>query len=89
MKEFHDNIEDVYKLYQFLPEDIWNIDETGVTTVHKPTRVIVLKGEKQVGQATFSERGKLITVCNGINAIGNHIPHFMIFPRVHVKDYMY
>ena len=89
VKEIHDNIEDVYKRYQFLPENTWNIDETGVTRVHKPTRVIPQKGEKQVGQATSSQRGILITVCNGVNAIGNHIPNFMIFLRVNVKDYMY
>lgn len=37
MKEFPDNIENVYKHGQFSPENIWNINETGVITIHKPT----------------------------------------------------
>ena len=82
VKEFHNNIEDVYKRYQFSPENIWNIDETGVTTVHKPTRVIAQKSEKQVGEATSSERGTLITVCDAVNAIGNHIPPFIPIPKI-------
>lgn len=88
VKEFHDNLGKVLEKHKFGPSDIWNIDETGVTTVHKPSKVIAQKGEKQVGQTTSQERETLVTVCNGINAIGNFIPPFIIYPRVKVREYM-
>lgn len=37
------------------------------------------KGIKQVS-VTSGKRGQLVTVCAAINAIGNHLPPFMIFP---------
>lgn len=85
---FFKNLQNVMEKHKFGPQDIWNIDETGVTTTHKPSKVIAERGVKQVGQATSQERGTLVTVCNGVNAIGNHIPPFMILPRVRVQEYM-
>lgn len=87
--EFNKNLEKVLQRENFGPHDIWNIDETGVTTTHKPTKVIAVRGIKQVGQATSQERGTLVTVCNAVNAIGNFIPPFLVFPRVNVRDFMY
>jgi hypothetical protein len=63
------------------PQNIYNIDETGVTTTQKPRKVIAVKGTKQVGAITSQERGTLVTVCLAVNAIGNAIPPFFVFPR--------
>lgn len=71
----------------FGPESIWNVDETGVTTVQRPTKVLAEKGAKQVGSVVSQERGVLVTVCCGVNAIGNHIPPFFVFPRVKVQQH--
>lgn len=87
--EFNKNLEKILQRENFGPHDIWNIDETGVTTTHKPTKVIASRGVKQVGQATSQERGTLVTVCNAVNAIGNFIPPFLVFPRVNVREFMY
>ena len=62
------------------------MDETGVTTVQKPRRVVSSKGKRQVGATSSQERGELSTLCCCVNAGGNHIPPFFIFPRVHMKD---
>ena len=43
--------------YKFTPNDIWNVDEMGVSTVQKPNKVVALKGVKQVGSITSSKRG--------------------------------
>ena len=67
---------------------MWNIDEIGFTTVYKPPKILAIKGEKQVGTVTSGERGELITVCVVVNAAGNHIPPYMIFPRVKWQDQM-
>jgi len=36
---------------------IFNCDETGVSTVHKPTKVLASKGKHQIGALTSAERG--------------------------------
>ena len=85
---FYDNLETVINRHQFQPDAIYNVDETGLTTVHKPPKVVAGKGEKQVGQVTSAERGVLVTMCGAVNALGNAIPPFLIFPRVNFKDHM-
>lgn len=46
---FFNNFEEVLKRSKFLPELIYNADESGVTTVHVPSRAIAAEGSKQVG----------------------------------------
>uniref|UniRef100_UPI00358F367E uncharacterized protein n=1 Tax=Myxine glutinosa TaxID=7769 RepID=UPI00358F367E len=74
----------------FGPESIFNLDETGITTVHNISKLGLLaaSGMKQVGQITALERGTVVTVCCCVNAIGKALPPVMIFPRVHFKDHM-
>lgn len=67
---------------------IFNLDETGITTVHKVQRVIAPKGVKQVGQVTSAERGELVTMCCIVSATGQAIPPVFIFPRVNYRDLM-
>lgn len=86
MNAFFSNLKQVLDKYSFGPGSIWNIDESGITTVQKPGKVLVKKGEKQVSQTTSAERGVLITICCAINAIGNTVPPFFIYPRVNMKD---
>ena len=73
--------------YHFQPYNIYNVDETGVTTVQKPDRIIAEKGLKQVGAITSGERGKLVTITVAVNASGNMIPPFFIFPRARFHGY--
>lgn len=67
--------------YKLDAKDICNVDETGITTVKKPDRVIARRGEKQVSAMTSAERGTLVTLALAGNAIGNYIPPMFIFPR--------
>ena len=82
-----------YKLADFLncydklmdngiaPTMIYNVDETGITCVQKPIKIIAKKGTKQVGRLTSAERGKTVTVVCAMSASGNYIPPLFIFPR--------
>ncbi|GFV43966.1 DDE-1 domain-containing protein [Trichonephila clavipes] len=63
------------------------MDETGITTVHTPAKVIAPKGKKQVGSMTSCKRGTNITIICSINAVGNSVPP-MLFPRVNFKNHM-
>lgn len=67
--------------------DIWNVDETGMTTVQKSRNVVAPKGMKQIGSLTSAERGSLVTLCLAVSASGNTIPPMMIFPRVKYYDH--
>ena len=67
---------------------LWNMDESGLTAVHKPGRIIAKKGQKQVGKITSGERQKTVTVLGSINAHGRHSPPFMIFPRKNMNDHL-
>lgn len=84
---FFDNLETVIKRHNLHPNDIWNMDETGVTTVQKPNKVIARRGFKQIGAITSAERGSLVTVAASISGTGNSVPPFFVFPRVHFKEH--
>jgi len=86
--KFMDNLQNLYARYEFTPERIYNCDETAVTTVQKPHKIIASKGSKQVAAVTSQERGQLVTACCTINALGNSIPPFMVFPRLYFKAHM-
>lgn len=49
MGHFFTNLEEVMARYKFEPQSVWNMDETGITTVHKPNKVVARRGYKQVG----------------------------------------
>lgn len=80
-------LKSVLEKYKFEPQDIYNIDETGITTVQKPDRVVARKGFKQIGRITSAERGCLVTLAACISAGGTTIPPFFVFPRIKYKDY--
>ena len=84
---FFDQLAAVMDKNQIAPQDIWNVDETGVTTVQNPQRVISPRGIRQVSSVTSAERGQLVTMTLAVNAVGNTVPPFFIFPRVHFKDH--
>lgn len=84
---FFDNLERVLTKYQFEGKDIWNMDETGISTVQEPEQVVARRGDRQVGSATSGERGTLVTLACAGNALGIMIPPMFIFPRVHfIRD---
>jgi len=77
---FYNNLNSVREWYKFKAKDIWNVDETGCTSVQKPPKVIAETGIKQAGPLTSSERGQLVTVCCGVSAVGQAIPPLFVFP---------
>ena len=73
--------------YNFSARRIYNVDETGVTTVQTPNQVVTAKGKKQVGSVTSAERGELVTLVFAVNAVGAVVPPMFIFPRVRYKEH--
>ena len=61
--KFFNNLETVMKTHKFEPSSISNVDETGVTTVQHPNKIVAQKGSKPVGKLTSAERGALDYCC--------------------------
>jgi len=87
MNAFYNNLSVVMDRYKFEPQQIYNTDETGITTVQKPDRVVARRGAQQVGSVTSAERSTLVTLAFAVNAIGNSFPPFFVFPRVRFQNH--
>lgn len=89
-KENVDKFFAVYKevlgRHNFSPSKIFNVDETRISTVHTPPRILAEKGQKQLGAVTAGERGPNITMIACINAIGNSVPPLFVFPRINFVE---
>lgn len=83
---YFNNLNMLYEKHTFSPADIYNVDETGLHTVHRPGRIISQKGVKQIGKITSAERGDLVTAICCMNAAGNYIPPMLLYPRKLMND---
>ena len=75
---------------KFEPSRIWNLDETGRTTVQKPAAIVTAKGTKQMGGMTSGERGHLVTICVAVSNTGNTAlppPQMLMFPGSVIPDH--
>ena len=66
--------------------NVYNMDESGLTSVQRPGRVISLKGKKHVGGMTSGERGQTTSVVCCVSASGRYIPPMVIFKRKRMPD---
>ena len=72
--------------HTFTESKIWNMNETGITNVHVPGKVIATKGVRQVGKVTSGERGATVTSICAMSASGLFLPPMLIFPRKRMLD---
>lgn len=66
--------------------NIYNVDESGLNTVQKLSKVFAAKGRKQVGAATSAERGIHCTAVCCMSAAGHYVPPAVIYPRKRWKS---
>lgn len=82
VNHFFANLDAVLAETPYGPSNIFNMDETGFSTVpSKMGKIVSLKGLKRVGQMTSAERGSMITLAFAVSASGNSLPPFYLFPR--------
>ncbi|KAL4153280.1 hypothetical protein QTP88_001113 [Uroleucon formosanum] len=76
---FFNLLNSLYEKYQFSPDNIFNVDETGITTcTKKMSKIVGQCGKKQIGGITSGERG-VLTIIMCMNEAGNYVsPHFII-----------
>ena len=74
-------LKEVLEKYKISANNIWNVDETGVSIV------IAQKGRKQVGGKTSAEQDETVTAEICMSATGTYMPpNMLIFPRVGVNE---
>lgn len=87
VEKFFQLLKSVMDRHNFPAHRIFNVDETGVTTVQtKSSKVLAQKGRRQVGSITSAERGQLSTAVICMSAGGNYVPPMLIFPRQRMKQ---
>ena len=70
---------------EFMPNNIWNIDESDVQDVPKTQKVIGIKGERAF-QTVLDDKGQTSTVVTYISAGGMVVPPMVLFKAARVKD---
>lgn len=86
VNKFFDAFRDLKLKYSFQPHQIYNLDETGVSTVPtKDPKVITPRGKRRVVKISSAERGTNVTAVCCMNAGGSFVPPFLIFPRVRMQ----
>lgn len=88
VKMFFDKYSSVLEKHKLTPDRLYNMDETGISSVHTPPKILASKKIKQVGGITSTERGFNTTMIACINAVGNALPPVFVFPRVNFKSHM-
>ena len=68
------------------PMNIYNMDETGVSIVHKPGKVVTEVGRRNVWGVTSAEKGKTHTILTCVSASGSALPPFFIYPRKRIME---
>ena len=86
VNRFFDLLTALVEEHNFPPDKMYNVDETGMTTVQtRPSKIIALRGKRQVGALTSAERGTLVTTEICMSATWSFVPPMFVWPRVRMK----
>ena len=86
VNKFQDILADELEKKKYSAQQVWNMDESGLSTVQKPGKILAPKGKRQIGKMTSSERGQTTTVICAVSASGSYIPPLFIFARKRMND---
>ena len=86
VSRFFGLLKDQLATKKFLPQQIYNVDESGITTVQNPGKILAKKGYKRVGRVVSGEKGTTTTIVCAMSASGHFIPPMFIFKRKRWTD---
>jgi DDE superfamily endonuclease len=86
VNKFFDLLHNELETKKYSPKQIFNVDETGITTVQVPGKILACKGAKQVGRVVSGERGCTTTVVCAMSANGFYVPPVFLFKRKNMND---
>jgi len=72
--------------HPYSADRVYNMDESGLTVVHKPRKVLAQRGQKQVGKLTSGERGETMTVVCAVSASGVYLPPMLVYKRKRMSE---
>ena len=79
---FFNKLEKLIEQFNLSPNRVFNMDETGLSIVQSKTaEIIALKGKRQIGAITSTQRGSLVIAVLCMSAGDMFIPQMLIFPR--------
>ncbi len=80
---FYSKLKALMERHRFRPEDMWIMEEMGITTAQRPDRVLARRGLKQMSP----DRGPLVSVACTVSAAGRVMPPYFVFPRVQFREH--
>ena len=81
VNQFYSTYKNLLDTHILSPSRIYNMDEMGITEVHKLGKIIASKGARQVGKITSAERGSTVTLTCAMSTVDTYLPPMYIFPR--------
>lgn len=69
-----------------MPNRIWNCDETGLSYVVKPSKIVTSIGKRYIYKRSYADRGESHTLLGCICADGSWIPPLIIFKGIRWND---
>lgn len=82
---FYGKLKELTERHRFKPDDVWNMDEMGISTSQRADRVVIRRGQTQLG--SVSDKGPLVSVTCTVSAAGKTIPPYFVFPRVQFREH--
>lgn len=86
VNKFHDLLAEELVKKNYSAQKIWNMDETGLSTVQKPGKILAPKVKRQIGKMTSGEICQITTVICAIGASGSYVPPVFVFVRKRMND---
>ena len=87
VQAFFDMLGEIYDREQLLPDRLYNMDETSLSTVQDGQRKIIAeKGKKQVGILSSSECSESSTCVVCVSATGSYVLPMIIYRRKRMKE---
>lgn len=87
---FFENLRTLCETYHFKPHRIFNMDETGISTIpSKMKKVVSPTNKKKVSKLTSGDKAETITVVGCMSPTGFLVPPAMVFPRVRYHENLY
>lgn len=83
---YQDNLKQLFEQFHFQPGRIYNMDESGLSTVPNKLRKVISEKGRNVSKITSAERGITVTVVCCMSAGGHFVPPTFIFPRKRHHD---
>ncbi|CAH1974722.1 unnamed protein product [Acanthoscelides obtectus] len=87
---FFDNLKACYEKYNMQPHRLFNMDESGLSTVpNRLPKIYSQRGNKCVSKIVAAERGQLITAVCCMGASRIWVPPGLIFPRKRMREELF